>query len=175
MKSQVKTGIILSYLLIILNALYGLFLTPFIINIIGVEDYGVYRTITALASSLMVMDLGMGNTVLRYVANFRAIKQDDKISNFAAMSLIQSIIICTFILVACTIFIYFISPLYSDTMSIEQISMARGLFAILSINIICHVIENVFNGFIKGYNHFSFGNGIKLVRLIIRILLIIIF
>ena len=173
MKSQVKLGIVLSYILIILNALYGLFLTPFIIRQIGAEDYGVYRTITALTSSLMVMDLGIGNTVLRYIAKYRAEKEENRISNFAAMSLIQSLLLCAIILLTCCVFFFLIRPMYSNTMDERQIDMARGIFVLLSINLICHVMENVLNGIIKGYNNFVFGNGIKLLRLVIRIALIV--
>jgi len=73
-KSQVSLGAVLSYILIILNATYGLFLTPFIIGQIGDASYGVYKTISAFTSSLMVLDLGLGGTMMRYIAKYRADK-----------------------------------------------------------------------------------------------------
>ena len=37
-----------------------------------------------------------------------------------------------------------------------------------------HIIENVFNGIITGFNHFTCANGLKLLRIFLRIALIFI-
>ena len=64
--NQVKWGIILSYLLILLNTLFGFLVTPYMISCLGEAEYGVYKTISSLTASLMVLDLGLGSTVTRY-------------------------------------------------------------------------------------------------------------
>ena len=76
--SQVKAGMILSYLLIVCNALYGFVMTPYIIGCLGDAEYGVYKTIGALASSLLVLDIGLGSTVTRYLAQYKSNKQENK-------------------------------------------------------------------------------------------------
>lgn len=73
---QVKIGVMLSYVLIILNTVYGLLITPYMIGQLGTSEYGVYKTISSLSSSLMVLDLGIGSTVMRFVAKYRAIKDE---------------------------------------------------------------------------------------------------
>ena len=93
-KNEVKWGAILSYVLIFLNAAYGLFLTPYILGQIGEASYGVYKTISAFTSSLMVLDLGLGGTMMRYIAKYRADKEEKKIPNFISMGLIQTSAIC---------------------------------------------------------------------------------
>ena len=60
---QIVFGVAISYILIAFNALYGLVITPYIVRQVGIGDYGVYKTIASLSSSLMVIDLGLGNTV----------------------------------------------------------------------------------------------------------------
>lgn len=90
MNRQVKIGAVLSYVLIILNTVHGLFITPYMIGKLGVSEYGVYKTISALSSSMMVLDLGIGSTVMRFVAKYRATKDEKSIPNFVAISLIQA-------------------------------------------------------------------------------------
>lgn len=169
---QVKVGVIFSYLLIIINALYGLFLTPFIISRLGISEYGVYKTITSLTSTMMVLDLGIGGTVIRYIAKYRADTEEHKIPNFMAICIIQSLIICTLIAVVSIIVYYLINPLYEQTFTASELILAKKMFIVLTINIIIHVLENIFNGAITGYNHYIFANGVKLFRILIRIGLI---
>lgn len=170
---QVKIGVIISYILIICNAIYGLFVTPYMISYLGEAEYGVYKTISSLSSSLMVLDLGIGGTVMRYIALYRAKKEDDKISNFVAMSLIQAIVLCVIVVVVSIFILGSIDSVYGKSFTAAQLLKANQLFNVLIINICLHVVENVINGVITGYNEFITANGTKLVRLFVRIALII--
>ena len=61
--NQVKYGAILSYVLIIANALYGFFISPYILFQIGESSYGVYKIVASFSSAIMVLDFGIGTTV----------------------------------------------------------------------------------------------------------------
>ena len=171
--NQVKIGVILSYLLIILNTVYGLFITPYMIGQLGTSEYGVYKTISSLSSSLMVLDLGIGSTVMRFVAKYRATKDEKSIPNFVAMSLIQAAALSGVILAVGAVVSFSIEPMYSETFSSAELQKAQVLFFILLLNMVLHVFENVINGVITGCNRFQFGNGIKVIRLLIRTGLIV--
>lgn len=166
---QLKIGVILSYALVLINALYGVFITPYIIGCLGDAEYGVYKTISALSASMMVLDLGIGSTVMRYISKYKAAKEEDKIPNFLAMMLLQAVVLCGAVLaVGCVIF-FLIDPMYAKTFTDAQTQKAQALFVVLLVNMALHVIQNVFNGIIMGCNKMIFGNGIKLVRLLTRI------
>ena len=53
-KNEVKWGALLSYLLVIVNALYGFLIIPYILSSLGDAEYGVYKTISSLSSALMI-------------------------------------------------------------------------------------------------------------------------
>lgn len=168
--NQVKYGAILSYILIVLNALQGVFLAPYILEQIGDSNYGVYKTIAAFSATLMVLDLGIGTTVMRYTAKFRAENKKKDTENFAAMGLIEAAIIA--IVMGCiSVGLYCSLPaFYSNTFSGEEIKLAQTLFLILIVNMVLVIFENVLNGVITGSNHFVFSNGLKLGLLILRII-----
>lgn len=169
---QVKWGILLSYLLILLNTLFGLVITPYMVGCLGEAEYGVYKTISSLTSSMMVLDLGLGGTATRYIAKFRATRQEKCISNFSAMLMMQGMILCGVVLLAAGGLYMLLEQLYAATFSSAQLQKAKMLFVVLTINVMFHIFENVVNGIITGYNRFVFGNGIKVLRLGIRIVLI---
>ena len=167
--NQVKYGAILSYILIAVNSLQGFFMAPYILSQIGEGDYGVYKAIAAFSATIMVMDLGIGTTVMRYTAKFRAEKRIKDISNFAAMGLIEAAIMAFFVIILSVGIYCYLPTFYRGTFTDAEISLAKTLFLILSINIVLVIIENVLNGVITGCNHFIFANGTKLLLLLLRI------
>ncbi|MBQ3082014.1 MAG: polysaccharide biosynthesis C-terminal domain-containing protein [Clostridia bacterium] len=167
--SQVKYGAILSYVLIALNAVYGIAMAPYILSQIGESNYGVYKTIASFSSTIMVLDLGIGTTVMRYTAKFRAEQKEDEISNFAAMGLIEAGVMASIVTCVCVVIYNLLPTFYADSFTIEEINLTQTLFLILSINMVLVIIENVLNGVITGTDHFVFANGTKLTLLVLRI------
>lgn len=166
---QIKYGALLSYILIVVNTMHGIFLAPYILSQIGESNYGVYKTVAAFSATLLVLDLGIGTTVMRYTAKFRAEKKFDEIANFAAMGLIEAAIMAVIVGIACNGVYWYLPSLYAQTFSMSEISLAQTLVAILAINMVLVIIENVLNGVITGSNHFVFANGMKLGLLLLRI------
>ena len=65
MNLKLKGGIILSYGVLILNSLQGLFLTPFIFKSLGESEFGLYSLALSVISYLAILDIGIGNTITR--------------------------------------------------------------------------------------------------------------
>lgn len=169
---QVSLGIILAYVLIIINVVYGIIITPFIIKQLGVAEYGVYKTIAAVSGSLLIFDLGLGSMLLRYISMFRAGKKEEEVSNLIAMSMIQGVLIIIFISVISIIIYSNLERIYINGLTYKEINKVKQLFIFLYVSIVLHIIENIFNGVITGYNRFIVGNGLRLARIMLRIILI---
>ncbi len=170
--SQVQLGAVLSYILVALNAVYGLFLTPFVLSQIGEAAYGVYKTVSSFTSALMVLDLGLGGTMMRYIAKYRADKEEHKIPNFAAMSFIQATVICGVMAAVTFVLYFFLDVIYKNGLTVPELSKAKQLYIFLALGLLAHIYQNVLNGIICGYNHFVFANGVKVTRLVMRIALV---
>jgi O-antigen/teichoic acid export membrane protein len=73
-----KIGVILSYVMMLLEVLSTLLLTPYILRSLGDAEYGVYKLSESIVAYLMLLDLGVGSAVIRYVAKFRANNDKEK-------------------------------------------------------------------------------------------------
>lgn len=173
-KNEVKWGAVLSYLLIIINSCYGVLIVPYILSSLGEIEYGVYKTISSLSSSLMILDLGIGGTCMRYIAKFKSEDQKSRIESFISMALGEGSVICLALCIVSAVVYKLIPTIYSSGLSASEIILAEKLFIILAVTMVFHIIENVFNGIISGHNHFTFANGLKLIRILSRIALIFI-
>ncbi|HIR11820.1 MAG TPA: oligosaccharide flippase family protein, partial [Candidatus Fimenecus excrementavium] len=67
-----KVGVIYSNILMVVEIFSTMLFTPFLIRTLGQAEYGVYQLVTSLTSYLVLLDLGVGNSVIRYVAKYRA-------------------------------------------------------------------------------------------------------
>lgn len=168
-RNEVKWGATLSYVLIALNSIYGLVIMPFILGAIGESEYGVYKTIGAMTSTISVMELGLGGTMQKYVAQFLAQKDEKKAYNYSAMCLIQASIMGT-VMLATGIALYFtLDSAYGKTFTATELVRAKQIFIILICYVVLHIYENVLFGIMAGYNRFVFSNSVKLITLLVKI------
>ena len=70
--NQRRWGAILSYVNIIATIVVGLVYTPIMLRLLGQSEYGLYSLMGALVGYLSVLDMGLGNTIVRYTAKNRA-------------------------------------------------------------------------------------------------------
>ena len=172
-RNEVKWGAILSYVLIIANAMYGLVIMPFVLRTIGESEYGVYKTIGALTTTVSVMELGLGSTMQRFLAKYRAQGDERKCQNFSAMCIIQAIILCAGVLAVGTVLFFTLEPTYGKTFTVPEMVRAKQIFVLLIVHVLLHFFENIFFGIIAGYNKFVFSNTAKICALAVKIMLLL--
>ena len=68
MKNSRGKGITLSYLYFVINTIIGIFMSAFIIRTVGKTDYGVYQSMTAFISYLVLLEFGTGTIMARNIS-----------------------------------------------------------------------------------------------------------
>lgn len=63
--NQLKAGVVLNYVSIVLNMVIGLIYTPFMLRKLGQSEYGLYSLAASIIAYLTVLDLGFGNAIVR--------------------------------------------------------------------------------------------------------------
>lgn len=170
--NQPKYGAILAYTLIAANAFYGLLITPYIIESIGLSEFGVYKAIGSLSASLIVLDLGIGSTVIRFIAKFNSEEKDEEIPKFLGMILKQSIVIILLLIVIGVLFYSSFDNIFSLGLTIREIARAKELYIFMILSLIFTILDNVVIGVVSGLNHFIYSNSSKLLRLVFRVILV---
>ena len=79
-------------------------MTPFILNHLGKSEYGIYLTIGALVGTISLLDFGLNNTVVRFVAKYRAENDRKGEENFLATTMLIYLIISSLVVIIGIIF-----------------------------------------------------------------------
>ncbi|MFH4969056.1 oligosaccharide flippase family protein [Gaetbulibacter sp. M240] len=172
--NQLKGGAALSYVTIFLTNIVGLLLTPFIIRSLGSAEYGLYTMIGALIGYMSVLDFGLNNTVVQFVAKFKAEKDKKGEENFLAHSFIMYTCI-SLIVVIVGFSIYFnLENLYGETLTPDQFEKAKIMMVILIFNLAISLPGGAFQGICSGYEEFILPKTVNIIRYIVRSLLVVV-
>lgn len=170
--SQLKKGAVLSYLNIVLTNVIGLVLTPFIIKSLGDAEYGLYTLIGSLVAYISILDFGLNNTIVRFVAKYKA--QDDVKGeqNFLASSLLIYVVISIAIILM-GLFMYFNLGSVFSKLTIEELDKAKVMFAILIFNLAISLPGGAFSAICSGYEKFVFPRALNIIKYLFRTLAIV--
>ncbi|RZJ70833.1 oligosaccharide flippase family protein [Flavobacterium sp.] len=170
--SQLKKGAALSYLTIILTNVVGLALTPFIIQYLGNDEYGLYTLIGALVGYISVLDFGLNNTIVRFVAKYRA--KEDKVGeqNFLATVMIIYAAISVLIVLA-GIGMYLNIESVFDTLTSSELEKAKIMFLILIFNLAISLPGGAFTAICSAYEHFVFPRSVLIAKYLMRSVMVV--
>lgn len=171
--NQLKGGAALSYVTIFLTNIIGLLLTPFIIRSLGSAEYGLYTMIGALIGYMSVLDFGLNNTVVRFVAKFKAENDKKGEENFLAHSFIMYTCISLLVTIVGSILYFNLENLYGETLTTNQIGKAKIMMLILIFNLAISLPGGAFRGICSGYEEFILPKLVNIIRYIIRSFLVV--
>lgn len=171
--NQLKAGAILNYIVIILNTLVGLLYTPFMLRMMGQNEYGLYSLVASVISYLTILDLGLGNAVIRYTAKFRAENKQEEQYEMFGMFFILYLIIGVLALFAGSALYLNVDNLFGDTMSALELDKARIMMLMLIFNLAFTFPMSIFGSVITAYERFVFPRVVNIVRILLNTIVMI--
>lgn len=166
-----KIGVILSYVMMIFEVLSTLLLTPFILRTLGQAEYGVYKLSAAIVSYLLLLDLGVGNAVTKYAAQYRVAGDLDQSRRFLGVTTIYYAIIALIVVIAGGVLIAIFPTAFAVGLSSEEVSLGQELLSITVINAAVTLGTAGYANVIVGYEKFAVSKGWSIGQIIVRIIL----
>lgn len=152
--NQRKIGVIISYLILAFNILIGLVYTPFMISKLGDGQYGIYSLANSLISFVTLLDLGFGQTLVRYISRARTtgnIEEEHRLNGF----FLKLYLLIAAIALIVGIGIVILYPrLAAKTLTVEEIRLFRIVFLILLVNVSISFPMSVFSATLNAYEEF---------------------
>lgn len=172
--SQLKSGAILSYVVIGLSNVIGLLYTPYMLRMMGQSEYGLYSLVASVVAYLTILDLGFGNTIIRYTAKFRSEgKTEEQYSMFGMFVVLYSII--GFLVFIMGMILYFnIDRLYGESLTPDELSKVHVLVLLMVFNLVFTFPVSIFGSIVTAYEKFVFQKLIQIARIILNPLIMII-
>lgn len=166
--NQLKAGVVLNYVVIILNTVVGLLYTPYMLRMMGQSEYGLYSLVASVIAYLTVLDLGFGNAIVRYTAKFRAEKKTEEQYEMFGMFFLLYLVI-GIIAFGIGLGLYFnVDTLFGNTMTAVELGRARIMMLLLVANLAFTFPMSIWGSIIQAYEDFVFQKSLNIFRIILN-------
>lgn len=166
---NIKKEAFISLIRIVTSVVIGFITVPLIIRTIGKSGYGVLAIVLTVTSYSALLQLGLGNTIVRYIAKYSGIdtRAEHQIVSMAFMFYCA----ISFIALVSASFLYFrLETIFQ--FDVGQIETAKILFLIYSLDAIITLPFTAFYSYMKGHNQFTAFNITLITRTVLRFALI---
>ena len=166
--NQLKAGAALNYVVILLNIAVGLLYTPYMLRMMGQSEYGLYSLVASVIGYLTVLDLGLGNAVVRYTAKYRAEgKTKEQYEMFGMFFVLYTIISLVALIGGIGLYLN-VDAMFGSTMTDVELSKARIMMLILVFNLAFTSPMSIFGSIMTAYERFIFPKAINLIRTLLN-------
>ena len=166
--NQLKAGVVLNYVVIILNTVVGLLYTPYMLRMMGQSEYGLYSLVASVIAYLTVLDLGFGNAIVRYTAKFRAEKKTEEQYEMFGMFFLLYLVI-GIIAFGIGLGLYSnVGTLFGNTMTAVELGRARIMMLLLVANLAFTFPMSIWGSIIQAYEDFVFQKSLNIFRIILN-------
>ncbi|WP_018930676.1 oligosaccharide flippase family protein [Gracilibacillus lacisalsi] len=165
--SQMKAGALLSYFSLFITLLISLLYTPIVIRLLGQSEYGLYALIGSIASYFSIMDMGLGNAIVRYNARNRVEGNKQKEAHLNGLFMLMYSIIGVVTILIGMIFLNKLEVFFGNSLTDSELIKAKIMVIILIINFSLSFPLTVFSSIIKAYEKFVISKLVAIIRTIL--------
>ena len=158
---RVSTNTFFNYLGQLWPRFLNLVLLPVIVLGLGKDAYGLYTLVIVLVGYYALLDLGISSAVIKYVSEYNAKGEYDKINKLVATSLQAHFVLGT---IGC-LFIVFLTGFVIRALDIPQelSQTARIVLYICAIQFLINITGSAFSGILSGLQKIDVLNKISIL------------
>jgi O-antigen/teichoic acid export membrane protein len=171
MRQAVK-NVSATWLGLLVHAVVGFLLAPFILHRLGDEAFSLWVLVFALTGYYGLLDLGIRSSIVNYTARFAATKDDGQLSRFLSTSLGFYAIVAVIVLLLTGTGFFYLQNLFRIPPTLVR--SARLLFLLAGVSAALTFPLNSFAGVLEGLQKYSWLQLSNIGVTLLRALLVVI-
>ncbi len=164
---QRRAGAALGFAVTILSTVAGLLLTPLMIRGLGQSEFGLYQLVMSFSGYLLLLDLGLGVSVSRFLAVYRARGDEEGLRRyFSTCGLVIACVTAGVLLLG--LLLWANLGRFFGSLSPAELDRAGGVFLLMLAGTAAGLLDRFLTGAAGAFERFVFVNGAKLIKLLLR-------
>ena len=163
MKSQLRAGVLLTYLNIGLGSLIPVFYTPVMLRILGQSEYGLYSLANSVVGYLSLLTFGLGSTIVRYVAKYRAEGNKEEEEKVIGLFILIYSVLAVFVLIGGAVLAGNVETIFHRGLTDAEISKITILIRIMSFNMAISFRLSVFGSIIMAHERYIYRQAVNIL------------
>lgn len=163
-KSQLKIGIVLNYVNMILGNLIPIFYTPIMLSLLGQSEYGLYKLASSVTSYLSLISMGLGSAITRYLIKSR--EEEGKEAEERMFGLFDVIFngIAVATLIVGTLLTIGLPLWYAKSLTAAELSRMQLLVFMMVINMALNFSQSPYLSVVNAHEKFVFLQCINIIQ-----------
>lgn len=165
--NQMKAGVVLTYVNMGLGTLIPMFYTPVMLRILGQNEYGLYSLSNSVISYLSLLSFGLGGTIVRYIAKYRAEGKKNELEHIAGMSIMLYSFLAFLVIFVGIILSFNSTYIFQQGLTAGEQEKIRILIIIMSFNTAISFPISVFSSIVMAYERYIYRQCVNIFSTIL--------
>lgn len=166
--NQVRAGAVLSYINMAIGSLIPMFYTPIMLQLLGQDEYGLFKLSSSVTSYLSLVSFGIGSAMVRYFTKYRAEKDKEGEENVFGLFCIIFRIISGIAVAAGIVIVFLLDSIYGNSLTQPgQLDKLRILVLILTVSTAFGFLCSPYNSIVTSHERFLFLQIINILSTIV--------
>lgn len=161
-------GFVLSYLSQFVYLLSSLFFLPFILKILGQNEYGLYQFSASIISNLSLLSLGLNSAYIKFYSKFKSQNDEQSLKKLNGLYLHIFIFIAFISLVCSFIIIENLDMFFNDKLTSSELNKSKKLMLILAFCLSMSFVNNVFQAIVLSKERFVWSKVMELLSVLLN-------
>ena len=163
MNRQISKGVLLSFLAQGIAILVNLGYTPFVIRILGQNEYGLYQLVQSVVNYLNLMNFGFTFAYISFYSRAKVQEGPDSVARLNGMFL-EVFLAIILVSIAAGAFLVSHIQLLGSRLSASEYATARKIMILLVLNLACSFPNSVFTVYIAAREQFVFKQSLAILN-----------
>ena len=163
-KSQLKIGILLNYVNMILGNLIPIFYTPVMLSLLGQSEYGLYKLSSSVTSYLSLISLGIGSAVTRYLIKAREEEGSEAEERVLGLFMVIFQVIAIAAMVVGTVLTLNLQVFYGHSLTAPELSRMKILVFLMVCNTALTFSQSPYGAVVSAHEKFIFQQCLNIVN-----------
>ena len=164
-----KKGVIFSYILMVIESLSSILFTPYLIRCLGKSEYGIYGLVASVTAYLYLLDLGVGNAIVRYMAKYRFDGDKNSERNLMATTMVFYGIIAVIVIVVGLILNLFLPQIFGKGLSEQELELAGEMLQITVLTAAVSLFFSPVSKTLIAYEKFVLSKCVDIAKIVVRV------
>lgn len=161
--NQLRAGVVMTYLNIGLGSLIPIFYTPIMLRILGQSEYGLYSLANSVVGYLSLLTFGLGSTIVRYVAKYRAEGDKEGEEKVIGLFILMYSFLAIFVLIGGAIISGNVEAIFHRGLTDSEITKIAILVQIMAFNTAISFPISVFGSIIMAHEKYIYRQAVNIL------------
>lgn len=166
-RSQLKTGVLLSYGQMLISNIISIIYTPIMLRILGQNEYGLMSLTSSVISYLGLLQFGIGSSYNYFFYKTKAEKGDQEVEKLNGMFMTVYLLIGLIAFLAGMLLVLNVEWVFSTGLTDAEISKARILLLLGVVSLAFSLSTSVFGAYLNANEKFIFPRTVSLISTVL--------